>query len=169
MMKKERLLLILCGLFCGAAVAQPRLPTPPNMIVILADDLGYGDLGCTGSRQIKTPSIDRLAKEGVFCSRAYVTAPMCSPSRMGLLTGRFPKRYGITTNPEGLSSGVPLRAAADGKIDSGVFGPLRVPERGIRQVASWPHEGIYAAGARFYALVGVPGRFPALFSREERG
>lgn len=99
MMKKERLLLILCGLFCGAAVAQPRLPTPPNMIVILADDLGYGDLGCTGSRQIKTPSIDRLAKEGVFCSRAYVTAPMCSPSRMGLLTGRFPKRYGITTNP----------------------------------------------------------------------
>ena len=99
MMKKVRLLLILCGLFCGAAVAQPRLPTPPNMIVILADDLGYGDLGCTGSRQIKTPSIDRLAKEGVFCSRAYVTAPMCSPSRMGLLTGRFPKRYGITTNP----------------------------------------------------------------------
>lgn len=80
-------------------MAQPRLPTPPNMIVILADDLGYGDLGCTGSRQIKTPSIDRLAKEGVFCSRAYVTAPMCSPSRMGLLTGRFPKRYGITTNP----------------------------------------------------------------------
>ncbi len=49
------------------------------MIVILADDLGYGDLGCTGSRQIKTPSIDRRAKEGVFCSRAYVTAPMCSP------------------------------------------------------------------------------------------
>ncbi len=99
MMKEVRLLLILCGLFCGTAVAQPRLSTPPNMIVILADDLGYGDLGCTGSKQIKTPSLDRLAREGVFCSRAYVTAPMCSPSRMGLLTGRFPKRYGITTNP----------------------------------------------------------------------
>ena len=99
MMKEVRLLLILCGLFCGTAVAQPRLSSPPNMIVILADDLGYGDLGCTGSKQIKTPSLDRLAREGVFCSRAYVTAPMCSPSRMGLLTGRFPKRYGITTNP----------------------------------------------------------------------
>ncbi len=65
----------------------------------MADDLGYGDLGCTGSPQIPTPHIDSLAKEGVFCSRAYVTAPMCAPSRMGLLTGRFPKRYGITTNP----------------------------------------------------------------------
>ncbi len=99
MMKKAHLLLILCSLLCGAAGAQSRPATPPNMVVILADDLGYGDLGCTGSRQIKTPSLDRLAKEGVFCSRAYVTAPMCSPSRMGLLTGRFPKRYGITTNP----------------------------------------------------------------------
>lgn len=98
-MKKAHLLLILCSLLCGAAGAQSRPSTPPNMVVILADDLGYGDLGCTGSKQIKTPSLDRLAKEGVFCSRAYVTAPMCAPSRMGLLTGRFPKRYGITTNP----------------------------------------------------------------------
>ena len=126
MMKKERLLLILCGLFCGAAVAQPRLPTPPNMIVILADDLGYGDLGCTGSRQIKTPSIDRLAKEGVFCSRAYVTAPMCSPLPHGIADGAFPqalRHHDESQYPDGLSSGVPLRAAADGKIDSGVFGP----------------------------------------------
>lgn len=69
------------------------------MLLLMADDLGYGDLGCTGSRQIPTPSIDRLAAEGVFCSRAYVTAPMCAPSRMGLMTGRFPKRFGITTNP----------------------------------------------------------------------
>lgn len=99
MMKRAHLLLIMCGLFCGMAVVQSCLASPPNMIVILADDLGYGDLGCTGSKQIETPSLDQLAKEGVFCSRAYVTAPMCSPSRMGLLTGRFPKRYGITTNP----------------------------------------------------------------------
>ena len=99
MIKRAHLSLFLCGLFCWVAGAQDRPSTPPNMIVILADDLGYGDLGCTGSKQIKTPSIDRLAKEGVFCSRAYVTAPMCAPSRMGLLTGRFPKRFGITTNP----------------------------------------------------------------------
>lgn len=87
------------ALFCSAAAGDSSPSAPPNMIVILADDLGYGDLGCTGSKQIVTPAIDRLAKEGVFCSRAYVTAPMCAPSRMGLLSGRFPKRYGITTNP----------------------------------------------------------------------
>ncbi len=61
--------------------------------------MGYGDLGCTGSKELYTPAIDRLEKEGVFCSGAYVTAPMCAPSRMGMMTGRFPKRYGITNNP----------------------------------------------------------------------
>ena len=99
-------LLFSAAFVCASACAfaetdsreRPALP-PPNMIVILADDLGYGDLGCTGSTQAETPHIDRLAREGVFCSRAYVTAPMSAPSRMGLLTGRFPKRYGITTNP----------------------------------------------------------------------
>ena len=99
MMRNLYAVLVLAGFFCSVAAAEIRETVRPNMIVILADDLGYGDLGCTGSKQIPTPSIDRLAKEGVFCSRAYVTAPMCAPSRMGLLTGRFPKRYGITTNP----------------------------------------------------------------------
>ena len=94
------------------------------------------------------------------------------PLPHGIADGAFPqalRHHDESQYPDGLSSGVPLRAAADGKIDSGVFGPLRVPERGIRQVASWPYEGIHAAGARFYALVGVPGRFPALFPREEGG
>lgn len=99
MMKGVFSLLFLGILSCSVAAARNSPAARPNMIVIMADDLGYGDLGCTGSRQIMTPSIDRLAKEGVFCSRAYVTAPMCSPSRMGMLTGRFPKRFGITTNP----------------------------------------------------------------------
>lgn len=89
---------LFCGCLLGPVVVAEN-HAPPNMIVLMADDLGYGDLGCTGSRQIPTPSIDSLAAEGVFCSRAYVTAPMCTPSRMGLMTGRFPKRYGITTNP----------------------------------------------------------------------
>ena len=81
------------------AAAGSEQAARPNIVLILADDLGYGDLSCQGATRLKTPNIDRLAKEGVFCSRAYVTAPMCSPSRMGLLTGRFPKRFGITTNP----------------------------------------------------------------------
>lgn len=73
----------------------------PNIIVILADDMGYGDLGCTGSTTIKTPNIDRLATGGVFCSRGYVASSVCSPSRAGLLTGRDPRRFGYEGNLNG--------------------------------------------------------------------
>lgn len=68
----------------------------PNFIVIYADDLGYGDLGCYGSDVIKTPHLDRLASEGVQFTQWYSSSPVCSPSRAGLLTGRYPARAGIT-------------------------------------------------------------------------
>lgn len=60
----------------------------PNVMVILADDLGYGELGYQGNDEIPTPHIDELARSGVRCTAAYVTGPNCSPSRAGLLTGR---------------------------------------------------------------------------------
>ena len=67
----------------------------PNIIVILADDLGYGDLGIQGTRSIDTPHLDRLAGEGLRLTEFYASAPVCSPSRAGLLTGRYPLRSGI--------------------------------------------------------------------------
>jgi uncharacterized sulfatase len=67
----------------------------PNIIVILCDDMGYGDIGCYGNRAIRTPAIDRLASEGVRFTDFYCSAPMCSPSRYGLLTGRYPVRGGF--------------------------------------------------------------------------
>lgn len=87
-----------CTAACAMAASQAA-PSRPNVVVIMTDDLGYGDLGCTGSRQVLSPNIDRLAETGVFCERAYAAAPMCAPSRMALMTGRQPKRYGITMNP----------------------------------------------------------------------
>ena len=72
----------------------------PNFIIILADDLGYGDLGYTGSTQIKTPHIDQLAERGVIFTNGYVTGPICSPSRAGLLTGRHNCEFGYYTNPD---------------------------------------------------------------------
>lgn len=68
---------------------------PPNFVVIYCDDLGYGDLGCYGSTTIKTPRLDAMAAEGVRFTDFYTTVPVCSPSRAGLMTGRYPIRMGF--------------------------------------------------------------------------
>lgn len=70
----------------------------PNILIILADDMGYGDLGCMGSQQIRTPAIDEMRAAGVLCTQAYVASSVCSPSRAGLLTGRDPRRFGYEGN-----------------------------------------------------------------------
>lgn len=105
MMNRQRWLgcMIGAGLALSAlAFAKPKgavAPPPrPNVIVILADDAGYADFGFQGSRQFQTPNIDALAREGVVFSAAYATTPFCSPSRAGLLTGRYPQRFGYEFN-----------------------------------------------------------------------
>jgi arylsulfatase A-like enzyme len=70
----------------------------PNLIIILADDLGYADLGMHGSKQIPTPNIDRLGREGIIFQSAYVTSPVCAPSRAGLITGKNQLRFGFNNN-----------------------------------------------------------------------
>jgi len=82
-------------LFGGATGIAAEQPKPTNFVVILCDDLGYGDLGCFGHPHIKTPHLDRLASEGLLLTDCYAAAPVCSPSRCGLLTGRIPNRLGI--------------------------------------------------------------------------
>lgn len=72
---------------------------PPNVVIILADDLGYGDLGCYGHPVFKTPRIDRMAAEGVRMTQFNTPAPFCAPTRASLLTGRYPFRCGMTQNP----------------------------------------------------------------------
>ena len=66
----------------------------PNFIFILIDDQGYYDLGCYGATEVKTPRIDAMAKEGIRFTDYYAAAPICSPSRAGLLTGCYPRRVG---------------------------------------------------------------------------
>jgi arylsulfatase A-like enzyme len=74
----------------------------PNVIIILTDDQGWADLGVQGVRRdIRTPNLDRLAREGVRCTAGYVTAPQCVPSRAGLLTGRYQQRFGVNQNGHG--------------------------------------------------------------------
>ena len=98
---KIKLTVITLLFFVGLVSAQKKGKTTdkPNFIIILADDLGYGDLGFTGSTQIKTPNIDALAKNGVVCTQGYVSAPVCGPSRAGLMTGRNQVNFGFDNNP----------------------------------------------------------------------
>ncbi len=77
----------------------------PNVLVIVADDLGYADVGVQGAKDIPTPHLDALARSGVRCLSGYVSAPYCSPSRAGLLTGRYQQRFGHEFNPATLASG----------------------------------------------------------------
>jgi uncharacterized sulfatase len=86
-------------LVCAAPVTAEAIADRPNVIIILADDLGWGDLGCYGHAKFKTPNLDRLAREGTRLTHCYVPVPYCAPSRAGLMTGRYPPRCGLTRNP----------------------------------------------------------------------
>jgi arylsulfatase A-like enzyme len=75
------------------------LPTGPNIIIVLADDLGYGSLGCYGHPRFKTPNLDRMAAEGARLTHFNAPASFCAPTRASLMTGRYPFRCGLTSNP----------------------------------------------------------------------
>lgn len=79
----------------GILVCVSAFAAPKNFIIILADDQGYGDLSCFGSKRIQSPNIDQLASEGMRMTQFYMASSVCSPSRAGLLTGRLPKRVGV--------------------------------------------------------------------------
>ena len=101
---KRRLLFAFCTgvaaftLSFSARAADPA--TRPNVIFILADDLGYGDLGCFGQKKIKTPNLDRLAAEGMRFTQAYAGTTVCAPSRCALMTGQHTGHCYIRGNKE---------------------------------------------------------------------
>jgi len=92
-----RLAAVTCALLLGAATGATTAPRP-NIIIFLADDLGYADLGCQGCKDIPTPHIDSIARNGVRFTDGYATHPVCSPSRAGLMSGRYQHRFGFEHN-----------------------------------------------------------------------
>jgi arylsulfatase A-like enzyme len=94
---------------CIAATAA-EAARPPNVVLIVGDDMGYADLGVQGSRNVVTPNIDAIAADGVRFTNAYVSAPQCSPARAGLLTGRYQERFGheVNLSPADDRFGLPL-------------------------------------------------------------
>jgi arylsulfatase A-like enzyme len=87
--------LLSAGLFIAVGATEAQA-SKPNIILINADDLGYGDLGCYGETGYATPHLDRMASEGMRFTDFYVAASVCSASRAALLTGRYPIRTGVT-------------------------------------------------------------------------
>jgi arylsulfatase A-like enzyme len=79
------------------AVEKTPVAAKPNVIIILTDDMGYSDVGCFGGNFVPTPNINRMAQQGLKCTQYYSAAPICSPSRTGLLTGMYPGRWNFST------------------------------------------------------------------------
>ena len=136
---------ILSGLGAGSLAsslpAQPRRARPPNIILICADDLGWGDLSCMGSPFIRTPHIDRLARGGVRLTDFYASANVCTPSRAGLLTGRYPIRTGLAhevIQPKD-SHGLPLSEITIAEMLKPTYATLLAGKWHLGHVApAWP-------------------------------
>jgi arylsulfatase A-like enzyme len=117
MISKHFLKFLIAIALGSAALAQER--SHPNIVVILADDLGAVDLGCYGADLIETPRLDALARQGILFKQAYASAPVCSPTRAAFMTGKHPARLGITIWAEGSLEGPKNRKLlqADSKHD----------------------------------------------------
>ncbi|XP_006274655.2 arylsulfatase D-like [Alligator mississippiensis] len=90
--------LLAFGLFLQTCGMSAAMESKPNILLLMADDLGIGDIGCYGNHTIRTPNIDRLAKEGIKLTQHIAAAPLCTPSRAAFLTGRYPIRYGMASD-----------------------------------------------------------------------
>lgn len=152
-------------LACVACTGPPR---PPNIVVILADDLGYADVGFHGLADFATPNLDRLARAGIRCTSGYVSHPFCSPSRAGLLTGRYQHRFGHVRNPkfragEGLPLGETLlpEVLSQAGYVSGIVGkwhlgdapPFRPRQRGFDEFF-----GLLGGGHDYFRSAGSDAR-----------
>lgn len=131
------LILLGCGdkVIDGASVS--KADSPPNIVLIFIDDMGYADLSSYGGNWVQTPHIDALAKSGVRFTDGYSVAPVCGPSRVGLLTGAYPARFGVFWNDDTLKTRLPERQTLlpdlvrQAGYTSAVIGKWNLPSRAV--------------------------------------
>lgn len=108
---KQFLVLLICGWVALSGVAFGAPASRPNIVVIMADDLGWMDLHCYGNERLDTPALDQLAAEGMRFTDAYAAAPVCSPTRAAMMTGQAPGRLGLTNHAPGNKDGFALEGS----------------------------------------------------------
>lgn len=129
------LLVAVCSTGAAAIGGQAE---KPNIVLILVDNVGYGDLACYGNREIRTPHIDRLAEEGVRCTDFYIGSPSCMPSRGALLTGRHPVRNGLNEQVYLIDEGGGTLLYEGGiRVPCIVRWPRRVPAASVCREPLW--------------------------------
>lgn len=120
-MKLKRFYFLALVVLCINTAQAEHKNKQPNIIIILADDMGYADAGYMGCKELPTPNIDAIAKNGVWFTNGYSTCPVCAPSRAGLMTGRYQNRFGFEDNPgpfrrtKETIPGIPLREKTMGE------------------------------------------------------
>ncbi|MCI9889401.1 sulfatase-like hydrolase/transferase [Micrococcales bacterium 31B] len=130
--------------------------TRPNILLIVSDDHGYADRSCLGIHpDVRTPGLDRLAAEGVWCREAYVTAPICSPSRAALITGAYPARWGVRWFGDSEIAGPEYPTVAEHLANAGYrtgyFGKVHYGSEGPDDRGAPPHHGFEES---YYGLAG---------------
>ncbi|HKD04773.1 MAG TPA: sulfatase-like hydrolase/transferase [Bryobacteraceae bacterium] len=167
----------MAGASAAAAVAVKGQPSPrPNFLVIVTDDQGIGDVGCYEHPEVRTPNLDRLAASGVRFTEWYANAPVCSASRAGIMTGKYPDRTGVrgalpsepTWDVNGLRAGeqtlpsllrgLGYRTAAFGKWHLGSAPQSRPRAQGFDEFFGWYSGWLDAYSHRYYQLGGPPGK-----------
>ena len=145
-----------------AVSSFPALAAPaPDILVLLADDLGYADLSYNGATEIKTQNIDRLAQEGIVFTSGYVTHSICTPSRAGLLTGRYPARFGmdnyLATAPHDTEHGLPTSESTfAARLQEAGYATALIGKWHLGD--AWPFHPLHRGFNEFYGFRGSGGR-----------
>jgi len=154
-MNRRKFLHTVPAVFAAPLHAQSPPARKPNVVVFLVDDMGYADVGCYGAKDIKTPNVDRLAREGVRFTDFYSNGPVCTPTRVALMTGRYQQRVGLewALVPANTGKGLPVKETSLARIfkDAG----YRTALFGKWHLGAEPEYGPNAHGFdRFFGILG---------------